>query len=211
MKLNHVALPVLAMALSTMADGAQAKNPNIVFILADDFGYADLKCYGHPYARTPNLDKLASEGTRFVPGTGIYYRVSPSNRISYIGGSGKKKDSLLLSMKLHIQYLLSLEDSERVRKACLVYMQNWYHNFYPERIDSVMELQALAAQLQGRLEAPRLRWKYAWMKPIFGWKVAKWAQSALPIFKTSCLRQYDKAIFRLGTGRSAGNPPLGAL
>jgi glycosyltransferase involved in cell wall biosynthesis len=154
---------------------------------------------------------LASEGTRFVPGTGIYYRVSPSNRISYIGGSGKKKDSLLLSMKLHIQYLLSLEDSERVRKACLVYMQNWYHNFYPERIDSVMELQALAAQLQGRLEAPRLRWKYAWMKPIFGWKVAKWAQSALPIFKTSCLRQYDKAIFRLETGRSAGNLPLGAL
>ena len=45
---------------------AQEKKPNIVFILADDFGYADLKCYGHPYARTPNLDKLATEGTRFT-------------------------------------------------------------------------------------------------------------------------------------------------
>ena len=42
------------------------KPPNIVFILADDLGYADLKCYGHPYARTPNLDRLASEGTRFT-------------------------------------------------------------------------------------------------------------------------------------------------
>ena len=48
------------------------------------------------------------------------------NRISYIGTSdNKKKDSLLLSMKLHIQYLRSLENSERVRKACLTYLQNW--------------------------------------------------------------------------------------
>jgi N-acetylgalactosamine-6-sulfatase len=39
--------------------------PSFVFIFADDLGYGDLGCYGHPYARTPNLDKLASEGTRF--------------------------------------------------------------------------------------------------------------------------------------------------
>ncbi len=42
------------------------KLPNIVFIFADDLGYGDLGCYGHPYARTPTLDKLASEGTRFT-------------------------------------------------------------------------------------------------------------------------------------------------
>lgn len=40
--------------------------PNIVFLFADDLGYGDLKCYGHPYAQTPNLDRLASEGTRFT-------------------------------------------------------------------------------------------------------------------------------------------------
>ena len=39
---------------------------NIVFILADDLGYGDLGCYGHPYAKTPTLDQLASEGTRFI-------------------------------------------------------------------------------------------------------------------------------------------------
>lgn len=39
--------------------------PNIIFILAEDMGLGDLACYGHPYARTPNLDRLAAEGTRF--------------------------------------------------------------------------------------------------------------------------------------------------
>ena len=59
---------------------------------------------------------LASEGTRFVPDAKVFYRASNSSRISYIGNSDKKKDSLVLSMKLHIQYLRSLENSERVRK-----------------------------------------------------------------------------------------------
>ncbi len=39
--------------------------PNIIFILSDDSGFADFGCYGHPYARTPNIDRLAAEGTRF--------------------------------------------------------------------------------------------------------------------------------------------------
>ncbi len=39
--------------------------PNIVFILADDLGYGDLGAYGHPYAKTPNIDTLAAEGTMF--------------------------------------------------------------------------------------------------------------------------------------------------
>jgi N-acetylgalactosamine-6-sulfatase len=55
-----------ALALGGAPEAAPASRPNIVFILADDFGYADLKCYGHPYARTPNLDRLAAEGTRFT-------------------------------------------------------------------------------------------------------------------------------------------------
>ena len=76
---------------------------------------------------------LGAERTRFVPETGIFYRVTGSNRVSYIGSSDKKKESLLRSMKLHIRYLRSLEDSERVRKACLTYLQNWYYNFYPGR------------------------------------------------------------------------------
>jgi glycosyltransferase involved in cell wall biosynthesis len=148
---------------------------------------------------------LACERTRFVPETGIYYRATSSNRVSYLGNSDKKKDSLFASMKLHIQYLRWLEDSERVRKACVMYLQIWYLQFYPERPDIVGEMQSLAAELGGRLEEPRLCWKYAWMKPLFGWKTTKWAQMALPEFKASCEREFDRAMFRLQNGRSAAS------
>jgi glycosyltransferase involved in cell wall biosynthesis len=143
---------------------------------------------------------LSSEGTRFVPATGVYYRLTASNRVSHVGNSDKKKDALLLSMKLHIRYLRSLEESERVRKACLTYMQHWYHHFYPERRDIVAELQALAAQVRGHLETPSLRWKYAWMRPVFGWKTAKSAQEVLPQLKASFFRHCDKAMFNLEAG-----------
>jgi glycosyltransferase involved in cell wall biosynthesis len=138
---------------------------------------------------------LASEGTCFVPEAKVFYRINTPKSLSNIGNSDTKKNSLLLSMKLHIQYLRSLEDSDRVRKTCLVYMQTWYPIFYPERPDIVAELQSLAAQLQGHLEEPRLSWKYAWMKLVFGWKVAKWAQMTLPPLKTSCISRCAKAVY----------------
>jgi glycosyltransferase involved in cell wall biosynthesis len=145
---------------------------------------------------------LASEGTRFVPDTGIYYRISPSNRVSYIGKCNKKRDSLLLAMKLHIQYIRLLEDSDRVRQACLNYLRAWYDNFYPDRPDIVVELQKLAAELGGSLEPPRLRWKYAWLRPVLGWDTAKLAQRALPDMKSTFLRYLDRLIFKLEEGRS---------
>ena len=143
---------------------------------------------------------MASVGTRFVPKTGAYYRASGTGRVSYIGNSDKKKDSLLLTLKLHIRYLRSLEESERVRITCLKFLQNWYDVLYPERKDLVAELKSMAAQLRGQLEEPRLRWKYAWIKPVFGWKAAKWTQDALPGLKHLCIRHYDKAMYRLERG-----------
>jgi glycosyltransferase involved in cell wall biosynthesis len=142
---------------------------------------------------------LASNGTRFVPDAKVFYRVTPTSRVSHIGASDRKKDAMLISMTLHIQYIRSLEDSPRVRGACLSYLQTWYDNFYPERPDIVGVLQGLATELGGRLVEPQLRWKYAWMKPLFGWNAAKWAQRMLPQLKASWVRTYDKAIHHLET------------
>jgi len=154
---------------------------------------------------------LAAEGTRFVPGTGIYYRSTASHRVSHIGNSNTKKDSLLRSMKLHIRYLRSLEDSERVRKACLAYLQNWYGVFYPDRPDAVGQLQELAAQLEGHLDPPRMSWKYAWIEPILGWKAARQAQISLPLLKESCIRNFDRALSKLEARPGASSPGVGTL
>jgi glycosyltransferase involved in cell wall biosynthesis len=66
---------------------------------------------------------LASEGTHFVPESKVYYRSAPAS-LSYIGFSDRRREAQWISMKLHIQYVRSLEDSPRARAACVAYMQN---------------------------------------------------------------------------------------
>ena len=58
-------IAVTAAAASDAAPSA-ARRPNILFIMADDLGYADLSCYGQPDFKTPNIDALASQGMRFT-------------------------------------------------------------------------------------------------------------------------------------------------
>jgi glycosyltransferase involved in cell wall biosynthesis len=144
---------------------------------------------------------LASRGVRFVPGGGVFYRVRPSSRLSHIGYSDKKKGDQLSSMKLHVKYIRSLEDSDRVRAACITYLQNWLSVFYPERPDMVAELEALAVSLGGRLEKPQLGWKYAWIKDLFGWGAAKRVQIELPQFRLAVVRAWDKAMYDMRRSR----------
>lgn len=56
---------VLAASLLGAAEG-EALRPNIILIMADDLGYGDLGCYGQQVVKTPNIDRLASEGIRFT-------------------------------------------------------------------------------------------------------------------------------------------------
>lgn len=55
-----------ATILGMGAPGSQRSQPNIIFIMADDLGYGDLGCYGSTSIRTPNIDRLAAQGTRFT-------------------------------------------------------------------------------------------------------------------------------------------------
>jgi len=59
------ALLLAPLASLHAADAPKAAKPNIIFIFADDWGWGDLSCHGHPWLKTPNLDRLASEGTDF--------------------------------------------------------------------------------------------------------------------------------------------------
>jgi glycosyltransferase involved in cell wall biosynthesis len=146
---------------------------------------------------------LASDGVRFAPQGRVYYRISGSSRLSYIDRSSRKMEAQFLSMRMHIGYLRSLEDSQRVRAACVQYLQNWLIVFYPERLDIVREAERLAVDLGGRLETPRLSWKYEWVRMLFGWGHAKRAQVFLRQLKAGVLRQWDKMLFRFEgqTGR----------
>jgi arylsulfatase A len=72
---------LLLLALAGCAGGARgpaAAPPNVVVILADDLGYGDLACFGHPVIRTPNLDRLAAQGWRFTDGYAAAPVCSPS-------------------------------------------------------------------------------------------------------------------------------------
>jgi arylsulfatase A-like enzyme len=61
-----VVLPRGLNASRQASDKALEDKPNIIFILADDLGYADIGCYGQRHIVTPNIDRLAEEGTRFT-------------------------------------------------------------------------------------------------------------------------------------------------
>ncbi len=70
----------------TSADAAPDAKPNILFILTDDMGWGDLSCYGKKELKTPNIDRLASEGLRFTQ----FYVASPicsPSRTAYLTGT----------------------------------------------------------------------------------------------------------------------------
>jgi len=140
---------------------------------------------------------LASDGIRFAPDAKVYYRASGSHGVSYVGRSDRKLEAQWRSMQLHIGYLRSLEDSPRVRAACVRYLHNWSPHFYPDRPDIMAHAERVARDLGGRLELPRLSWKYSWIEPVLGRGPAKRAQLLLPRIRWSLQSLWDRTLFRL--------------
>lgn len=142
---------------------------------------------------------LASEGVRFVPGARVYYR-GPGiafQGLSHIGQSSRKIDAHWLSMKLHMDYVRSLEDSPRVKEACINFLQTSQMYFYPDHLNIAQQAEKIAEALGGRLEAPRLSWKYAWIEKLFGYKTAKNCQQYLLNIRWTFSRDKDHAMLRI--------------
>jgi glycosyltransferase involved in cell wall biosynthesis len=147
---------------------------------------------------------LASNGVRFVPEAKVYYRASGTSSLSYIGNSDRKREAQWVSMQLHVRYLRSLDDSATARAACVKFLQNWMEFFYPERLDIFRQAEEMAKNLGGRLEAPRLSWKYSWIRALFGWRYARRAQLFLRNVRWSLVSLWDKTLFRIGNRGLAG-------
>ena len=69
----------------TLPLAAAARRPNIVFILVDDLRWDELRCTGHPFAMSPNADRLAREGVNFRNAFATTPLCSPS-RASFLTG-----------------------------------------------------------------------------------------------------------------------------
>ncbi|MFF3214525.1 sulfatase-like hydrolase/transferase [Streptomyces sp. NPDC002886] len=65
--------------------GRRSRRPNILFILGDDLGWADLSSYGSPHIKTPNLDRLARQGVRFTDAYSGSATCSPTRFSLYTG------------------------------------------------------------------------------------------------------------------------------
>ncbi len=65
-KLKFIVLALFATLLFSCSEAVEEKKPNVVYILMDDMGYGDAGCYGQEHFKTPNIDKMATDGMRFT-------------------------------------------------------------------------------------------------------------------------------------------------
>lgn len=110
--------------------------------------------------------------------------------------SDHKLNSLWHTISLDIKTVREMSDTERSRKAGIVFLNRWALYFYPQRPDILFEMQCLAKDLEGKIEQPMLAKKYRMIQEIFGWKIAKKAQFTLPIVRFFIKKHLERFSFR---------------
>ena len=93
-----------------------------------------------------------SEGIRFIPEARCFCRRATLGISHVMTLSDRKLDSQLKSISTHMRALRSLEDSTRTHAACLKYLNRWSIYFYPERLDILQVMHAMANDLGGRVQ-----------------------------------------------------------
>jgi arylsulfatase A len=115
------AVAAIGLAASLQPANAVTETPNIIILFADDLGYGDLSCYGHPVIRTPNLDAMAREGIRLTS----FYTAAPSctpSRAALL--TGRYPQRCGLPRVLGPQDTMGLPDSE-ITLAQLLKQKNY--------------------------------------------------------------------------------------
>jgi len=103
-----VGILVLTCSLLPAAGPAARQAPNIIFILADDLGWAELGCYGNRFNETPNLDRMALEGVRFSEAYAAAPVCSPY-RASFLTGQFPARHGILDYLRPNTTNPLSTE------------------------------------------------------------------------------------------------------
>lgn len=141
----------------------------------------------------------ASDGVRFVRDAICYYRIGTVGSLNWNMETGEKSlESLLLSLTITVQHLLSLENSERTRKAALHHLQTFSAYFYATRNSFVDRLNEVARDLGGELNPPRAGWKYYPIERVFGARAAKKVMNNWRAAKLLAQRDWDQYLYRLG-------------
>jgi iduronate 2-sulfatase len=126
---------VLAMGLSANAWAADAARPNVLFLMADDLNNS-LGCYGHPLVKTPNLDRLASQGVRFERAYCQFPLCGPS-RNSLLTGLYPNTDGILANGQIFRQTIpshISLPQAFRLQGYFACRIGKMYHYNVPASI-----------------------------------------------------------------------------
>jgi glycosyltransferase involved in cell wall biosynthesis len=142
----------------------------------------------------------ASEGVRFVREAQCYYRIGTVGSLNWnMVRSNNKKilESLVLALSLNIDHLMSLEDSEKTRRASLQYLQHWLPAFYSVDDNLVNKMYKLAHELGGSLTPPKVSWKYYPLYKVFGPAVTRKVMNNWRIVKLLAQRNWDRCICHL--------------
>lgn len=140
----------------------------------------------------------ACTGVRFVREAKCYYRIGTVGSLNWnMERSERSLRSLVLSLKLSIDHLLYLEDSERTRRASLQYLQTFLPYFYSSHDELLNSMHKLAHELGGSLTPPKVSWKYYPLEKALGPKVTKKVMNNWRAAKLLARRNLDWYLYRL--------------
>jgi glycosyltransferase involved in cell wall biosynthesis len=143
----------------------------------------------------------ASEKVKFVPEARCYYRRGGPGSLSW--KTSQALESFLLSLELSINHLLRLENSERTRKAALLFLQTYLPYFYPDKTELLDRIDALAFELGGKLIIPRVGWKLEGLRRVLGWRRGKEVLTNLRKLKLTIALKWDELLYRITVRSSA--------